>query len=211
MTHRELVELSARWLRGTQRCTVVLTEAQGGHEVPDAIGWAGSGRRSIMVECKVTRADFLRDARKLSRTHADLFRVGQRRIYITTPGIIFPGECPEGWAHGVAVRVGGRSVVRMHVPLAPQRTIDPEIMAREVPYLVAALAVAQAEPGAFCGLSGGRVLARVRMPDRTTRASCAACIRAKRPCPAGLVLEVTIRTPSAGGDPIPAGAFTRSP
>ena len=61
MTHARLVEMAERWLRRS-RCGIVLSE-QGcsSGEMPDAIGWKGKNH-SIVIECKISRADFLADA-----------------------------------------------------------------------------------------------------------------------------------------------------
>ncbi len=53
---------AVQWLRSYYKCGVILSEqycATG--EVPDVIGWKGFCR-SVLVECKVSRADFLADA-----------------------------------------------------------------------------------------------------------------------------------------------------
>lgn len=176
MKHSELIEIAVRWLRGTQRCSVVLAEAQGGHEIPDAIGWARGGRVSTLVECKVSRSDFLRDAKKWHRRAG--LAIGQQRYYLTPPGTIVPSDLPADWG---LLEAGAR--VRVVVRLPKLQVIDPAITLREVPYLYAAMIAVQAEPGTFCGISGGRVLGRVRQPDGSWGQGCAACIRAKRTCP----------------------------
>ena len=63
MTHAQLVAKAVRWLR-SYRCGVVLSEqACVSGEMPDAIGWK-HGCHSVLVECKVTRGDFLADRAK---------------------------------------------------------------------------------------------------------------------------------------------------
>ena len=63
LTHAQLVERAVRWLRA-YRCGVVLSEqACVSGEMPDAIGWKRASH-SVLVECKVTRADFLADRDK---------------------------------------------------------------------------------------------------------------------------------------------------
>lgn len=71
MTHVELVERAVRWLWGTKRCNVVLSENASCSEVPDAIGWstAGSWRGSIVVECKTSLSDFHADKKKYGEYH----------------------------------------------------------------------------------------------------------------------------------------------
>ncbi len=64
MKHAQLVARAAEWLRSRYGCGIVLSEqycATG--EVPDVIGWKASCQ-SVLVECKVSRSDFLADAHK---------------------------------------------------------------------------------------------------------------------------------------------------
>lgn len=96
MTHDELVARAARWLRNTERCSLVLVEPQGMIERPDVIGFSFHG--SIMVEAKISRSDFRRDLRKISRHPLGAeYGYGQRRYYIVTPHLLEPDEIPEQW------------------------------------------------------------------------------------------------------------------
>ena len=64
MKHAQLVARAADWLRYRYGCGIVLSEqycATG--EVPDVIGWKASCQ-SVLVECKISRADFLADAQQ---------------------------------------------------------------------------------------------------------------------------------------------------
>ena len=106
-THADLIDVAARWLEGTRRCCIVLTEQGFGSEVCDAIGW---GKTCIVVECKVSRADFLADQRKPHRR--DRCGLGRERWYLTPPGLLRAGELPAGW--GLA-EWNGR-IVRRVVP-----------------------------------------------------------------------------------------------
>jgi len=65
MTHNELVERAGRWLLNTMRCKLVILEPKpiSCDEHPDAIGWDRHGN-SIVVECKISKADFYADRRK---------------------------------------------------------------------------------------------------------------------------------------------------
>lgn len=84
-----------RWLR-SYRCGVVLSEqACASGEMPDAIGWK-QACHSVLVECKVTRADFLADRAKPFRQKPDK-GVGSERFYFTPAELIGLGELPEGW------------------------------------------------------------------------------------------------------------------
>jgi len=63
MRHAKLIEAAIAWLR-RRRCGIVLSEqgcASG--EMPDAMGWKGKCH-SLLVECKVSRADFLADGER---------------------------------------------------------------------------------------------------------------------------------------------------
>jgi hypothetical protein len=95
MTHPQLVERAVRWLR-SYRCGVVLSEqACVSGEMPDAIGWKRANH-SVLVECKLTRADFLADRAKPFRLKPEQ-GVGSERFYLTPPALIKPTELPAGW------------------------------------------------------------------------------------------------------------------
>ncbi len=90
-----LVEAAIGWLRG-QRCGVVLSE-QGcsSGEMPDAIGWKGKCH-SIVVECKVSRGDFLADASKPWRVKPEI-ALGCERYFLAARGLIKEADLPAGW------------------------------------------------------------------------------------------------------------------
>jgi hypothetical protein len=95
MTHAQLVERAVRWLR-SYRCGVVLSEqACVNGEMPDAIGWKRANH-SVLVECKVTRTDFLADRAKPFRQKPEQ-GVGCERFYLTPPTLLKAGELPPGW------------------------------------------------------------------------------------------------------------------
>jgi len=95
MTHAQLVDKAVRWLR-CYRCGVILSEqACISGETPDAIGWK-QACHSVLVECKVTRADFLADRDKPFRRRPEK-GVGSERFYLTPPGLIAIDELPPGW------------------------------------------------------------------------------------------------------------------
>src|SRR5207245_2165334 len=82
MTHAQLVEKAVHWLR-RYRCGVVLSEqACASGEMPDAIGWKRACH-SVLVECKVTRADFLADRAKSCRQKPEQ-GVGSERFYLSS-------------------------------------------------------------------------------------------------------------------------------
>ena len=95
MSHAQIVKLAVDWLR-RYRCGVVLSEqACVSGEVPDAIGWKGKCH-SVVIECKVNRADFLADRSKPFRQNPDL-ALGCERFYMTPSGLITEAELPPGW------------------------------------------------------------------------------------------------------------------
>ena len=95
MTHTQLVERAVRWLRWYQ-CGVVLSEqACVSGEMPDAIGWK-KACHSVLVECKVTRADFLAERAKPFRQTPEK-GVGSERFYLMPPGLVKVEELPVGW------------------------------------------------------------------------------------------------------------------
>ncbi|MGB8112309.1 MAG: hypothetical protein WCF22_00970 [Candidatus Sulfotelmatobacter sp.] len=104
MTHAQLVEKAIRWLR-SYRCGVVLSEqACVSGEMPDAIGWKRACH-SVLVECKVTRSDFLADRSKPFRVKPER-GVGCERFYLAPAGLIRCEELPKGW--GLLECRGGR-------------------------------------------------------------------------------------------------------
>jgi hypothetical protein len=95
MTHAALVRKAVEWLR-SYRCGVVLSEqACISGEMPDAIGWKRACH-SVLVECKVTRADFLADRSKPFRLNPEM-AVGCERFYLAPRGLIRADELPSGW------------------------------------------------------------------------------------------------------------------
>ena len=95
MTHAQLVERAVRWLR-SYRCGVVLSEqACVSGEMPDAIGWKRANH-SVLVECKVTLADFLVDRGKPFRQKPEQ-GVGCERFYLTPPALVKLEELPASW------------------------------------------------------------------------------------------------------------------
>lgn len=99
MTHDDLVQVAARWLQGTGRCSVVLADfrCMVAMELPDAIGWPMNWNWSVVIECKVSRSDFFADRRKPHRRPDCSFAMGCERYYLTPPGLVKLEELPEGW------------------------------------------------------------------------------------------------------------------
>ena len=105
MTHERLIRLAEAWLR-RQRCDIVLSE-QGcpSGEMPDAIGWKAKNH-SILIECKVSRADFLSDAAKPWRRDPAI-AMGNERLFAAPAGMLKVDELPAGWG---LLEVDGRAL-----------------------------------------------------------------------------------------------------
>lgn len=132
MTHAELVQVAASFLRTAQRCSVLVTEPGAlTYEIPDAMGW--SSRGSVVVECKTSRADFLRDRKKATQREGSPFAarlLGDFRYYLAPPELLSPADLVPGV--GLLERHGRRTVV---VVAAKRRERTAERMAAEVEIL----------------------------------------------------------------------------
>lgn len=132
--HAVLVRKTVEWLRRHYRCGIILSEqycATG--EVPDAIGWKGQCR-SVVVECKVSRADFLADARKAFRLQPEL-GMGCERLYMAPSGIIQTKELPPFWG----LLEYSRKEVRLAVKPARRDLRTPAGLMKEMNLLLASL------------------------------------------------------------------------
>ena len=95
MTHAQLVQKAVAWLR-SYRCGVILSEqACLSGEMPDAIGWKRACH-SVLVECKISRADFFVDRDKPFRRKQEM-GLGCERFYLTPAAMIREEELPPGW------------------------------------------------------------------------------------------------------------------
>lgn len=97
MTHKELVDIGAKWLKNHRnninlRCNYVVTEFMTtAPERPDIFGLAGSSS-TVCIEVKVSRSDFLRDAKKRHRKYTK--GIGSRRFYLCPESMIKEHEVP---------------------------------------------------------------------------------------------------------------------
>ncbi len=64
-------------------------------ENPDVIGWAPEAG-SILIECKLSRSDFLQDATKAVRKNPCM-GMGQRRYYLCPSEVIQVRDLPPKW------------------------------------------------------------------------------------------------------------------
>lgn len=107
LKHSALCDTAKKWLTrsNSQRghgCHVALSECRSGWggEMPDAIGYRSISTtiprtETVVVEVKVSRADFLADAKKPHR--ADGEGMGLYRYYMCPEGLIKPEEVPPRW------------------------------------------------------------------------------------------------------------------
>lgn len=93
MTHTECVAAAADYMK--KRADVVLPEFYTHNaELPDVIAF--NRDFSTMIECKVSRADFLRDKKKPFRMNPNQ-GMGDFRYYCCPKGLIKPEELPVYW------------------------------------------------------------------------------------------------------------------
>jgi hypothetical protein len=100
MTHADLVEAGRKWLAA--RSPVVITEITSCSEEPDVLGFQVTLRHPdlqygvFLLECKVSRSDFLSDSKKIFRVYPEE-GLGDYRYYLTPQGLISVDELPNGW------------------------------------------------------------------------------------------------------------------
>lgn len=112
MTHDELCQRAAKWLRNSCGCNPVMAEVVTVNktgEIPDAIGWVSS--QSIVVECKTSLADFRADAQKVHRRPG--YGMGDWRFFLAQAGLLKLAELPEGWG---LYEVAGKTVRHVKGP-----------------------------------------------------------------------------------------------
>lgn len=114
--------MAVRWL--SRQCSVVLYEfATRTAETPDAIGWA-AGSASVLIECKVTRSDFLRDAKKEARVKPKA-GMGRKRYYLCPPGVIEVKDLPAKW--GLLWVANRQVIVKREARGCPERNLLAEV------------------------------------------------------------------------------------
>ena len=101
-----MVDKAVKWLKKTHSkggagCHVAVSEFPTGYdgEIPDAIGFRSNTEHlggTVICEVKVSRGDFLADAKKPHR-NGEVLGVGQHRFYFAPKGLIAESELPEGW------------------------------------------------------------------------------------------------------------------
>lgn len=94
MTHSELVEYSYRWMIKNTGVGFAFKELKSiDREIPDVIGF--DSWHSVLIECKVSRSDFLSDKNK--RHRVDGAGMGNWRFYSCPVDLISINDLPKGW------------------------------------------------------------------------------------------------------------------
>lgn len=125
MTHEDLVKRAIKWLSnpsyGRSACGVAVPELVSfAGEQPDAIGWV-SGGFSTMIECKISRSDFIADQKKGRQERG----VGYYRYYMCPPDLIKPDELPQYW--GLLYCHEKRITVEVEAPINESRNLFGEM------------------------------------------------------------------------------------
>lgn len=144
MTHAELVALAVAWLRRgvsietptgntwpTKHVPAFAEFVTYSPEKPDAIGWHDGV--SMVVECKVSRADFFADRTKPHMGSATS-GMGRRRYYLVPDGLVVASEVPD-WCGLAYARGRSVDIVRP----APMREIDQASAVHECLVLASAI------------------------------------------------------------------------
>lgn len=95
MTHKQLVTRMSLWLRNSRGYSVVIAErATAAMETPDVLGFHAA--RSLLIECKVSRADFFADGEKRFRVQAEK-GMGDLRYFAAPAGVLTADDLPPDW------------------------------------------------------------------------------------------------------------------
>jgi hypothetical protein len=114
--------MGIRWL--SRQCSVVLYEfASPADENSDVIGWA-SGAGPILIEFKLSRSDFLRDATKIVRRNP-CAGMGHRRYYLCPPDLIQVKDLPSQW--GLLWATKSQVIVKREARGHPERNLPAEV------------------------------------------------------------------------------------
>lgn len=104
MTHNEINSIACKWLKRSfsvkgPGCQLAVTEVGGVHSGERADAWGyrwGWMPGSVVIETKVSRSDFLADAKKPHR-NGDALGMGDFRYYICPEGLIEIEDLPSKW------------------------------------------------------------------------------------------------------------------
>jgi hypothetical protein len=95
-THEQLVLIAYRWVMRAGGAAVAFRELVTiAMETPDVLGIGGTVH-SILIECKISRSDFLADRKKPWRANPSM-GMGSHRIYCAPAGLLHLEELPDKW------------------------------------------------------------------------------------------------------------------
>lgn len=114
LTHAELVSIAWRWLTTRGGCAFAYTEfgTSSTLEMPDALGFLDM-EYTVLIEVKVSRADFLADVKKPWRVKPET-GMGDFRYYMAPRGLLGVDEIPRHWG---LLEVGKSAQVKLTRPL----------------------------------------------------------------------------------------------
>lgn len=96
MTHRELVNLSYKFVLNKMSCGFAVKELKTTEkEIVDVLGF-GAWNHSVLIEVKISRQDFLADKKKSFRINPDE-GVGRYRFYCCPKDLIKIEDLPKNW------------------------------------------------------------------------------------------------------------------
>ena len=93
-THAELIQIGAKWLYKKGHKVILKELVACTLETPDLLAFKFG--KSLLLEVKRSRSDFLADKKKIFRRDVAL-GMGNFRSFICPAGLISPEELPEKW------------------------------------------------------------------------------------------------------------------
>lgn len=136
LTHTDLVRRAVVMARSSGYSVIFAEMAtQESVYIPDVLAWQPGGRRSLLVECKASRSDFLADRKKPIHAAPEMFP-GESRVYLVAEGVAKAEDVPPNWGLTVVRSKTSRLVIeRLPTPLAP----SVKRLQSEIHYLTKAL------------------------------------------------------------------------
>ncbi len=122
MTHDDLVHKVAKWLKRHQgncivpNCSTIEAELSAlpkTGEIPDVVGW--NNWTSVLIEVKMSRADFFADFKKEFRKQPKL-GIGELRLYCCPADLIKTEDLPERWGLIWCDENGAIEIVKKALP-----------------------------------------------------------------------------------------------
>lgn len=108
-THRQIIEICYKWVLKRGSCGFAFKDLKCLEpEIADVIGF-GSGDHSILIECKVSRSDFMADKKKSFRKYPER-GLGRYRFYAAPKDLIKVSELPDNWG---LIEVNDKGKARM--------------------------------------------------------------------------------------------------